>query len=95
MKSTGTNQLGIMMDAKNIKLDKENGVWNLEFDFNISVVTEIIKWNVDEFKASGGCTIKIFGWTIADFCGYVEDKAKPIIQKYENQFSEIQAPAVI
>lgn len=43
-----------------------------------------MKWNVDEFKASGGCKVKVLGFTILSFCGYVEDKAKPMIQKYEN-----------
>ena len=67
------------MDAKNIALSRESSNWFLEFDFSIKMVSMIMKWNVDQFKASGGCKVKIFGWTVANFCGYVEKKAKPMI----------------
>lgn len=95
LKSTGDNKVGVLMKAEHITIKKENGTWNLEFDFNITIVGEVIKWNVDEFKVSGGCKIEVFHWKIADFCGYVSDKAKVMIQKFENTVSDVDAPALL
>ena len=58
---------------------KHNGTWFLEFDFNITIDGKVISWNVDEFKASHGCTLEILGFKILSFCGMVEDLAKPVI----------------
>ena len=74
---------------------QDTSIWNLEFDFNITIVTKVMKWNVDQFKVSHGCELKVLGFKILSVCGYVEKKATPMIQKFENQITDVDAPKIL